>query len=330
MINHTRRKICSSAVFLPLLSIHNQNAIAQAAFPNRSIRIVVPYPGGDGTDVVTRLLAQQMSKDLKFPVIIENRPGAAGLTGALSVATGNADGYSMTLMSSGHITHQTLYKKLDLLGQFAPLTNLATAPFAFIVPPNSPYRTLAELIKGIKENQGRLTMGTGGLGSPAQMAFEVFRTSLGGSLEINHIPYKSGLESTLAVVANQVDFASAYIGSVLPQAKAGKVRVLAMTSAKRISGLPDAPTVAELLLPNWEYNTLLFFAVPRKTPTDNVATLFRAITEASKSPELLTMLDSLAHRLELNKSPLEFEQQLRVAIDSETKLIRDRGIKVDS
>lgn len=328
MINQVRRKMCSSVVLLPLLGI--QNAMAQAAFPNRPIRIVVPYPGGDGTDVVTRLLAQQMSKDLKVPVVIENRPGAAGLTGALSVAAGPADGYSMTLMSSGHITHQTLYKKLDLLGQFAPLTNIATAPFAFIVPPDSPYRTLADLIKGIKERPGRLTMGTGGLGSPAQMAFEVFRTSLGGSLEINHIPYKSGLESTLAVVANQIDFASAYIGSVLPLAKAGKVRVLAMTSAKRLPGLPDAPTVAELVLPNWEYNTLLFYAVPRKTPPDIVAVLFKAMTEAAKSPELGVMLDSLAHRLELNKSPAEFEQQLRVAIDSETKLIRDRGIRVDS
>ena len=328
MINQARRKVCGTAAFLPLVGI--KDAFAQASFPNRSIRIVVPYPGGDGTDVITRLLAQQMSKDLKVPVVIENRPGAAGLTGALYVAAGAADGYTLCLMSSGHITHQTLYKKFDLLGQFAPITNMATAPFAFIVPPDSPYRTLADLLKAIKDQPGRITMGTGGLGSPAQMAFEVFRTSLGVSLEINHIPYKSGLESTLAVVANQIDFASAYIGSVLPLAKAGKVRVLAMTSAKRLPGLPDAPTVAELVLPNWEYNTLLFYGVPRKTPPEIVAALFKAMTEAAKSPELGAMLDSLAHTLQLNKSPAEFEQQLRVAIETETKLIRDRNIKVDS
>ena len=328
MINQARRKVCGTAAFLPLVGI--KDAFAQASFPNRSIRIVVPYPGGDGTDVITRLLAQQMSKDLKVPIVIENRPGAAGLTGALYVAAGAADGYTLCMMASGHITHQTLYKKFDLLGQFAPITNMATAPFAFIVPPDSPYRTLADLLKAIKDQPGRITMGTGGLGSPAQMAFEVFRTSLGVSLEINHIPYKSGLESTLAVVANQIDFASAYIGSVLPLAKAGKVRVLAMTSAKRLPGLPDAPTVAELVLPNWEYNTLLFYGVPRKTPPEIVAALFKAMTEAAKSPELGAMLDSLAHTLQLNKSPAEFEQQLRVAIETETKLIRDRNIKVDS
>ena len=328
MINQTRRKVIGTAALISLVGI--KDAFAQASFPNRSIRIVVPYPGGDGTDVITRLLAQQMSKDLKVPVVIENRPGAAGLTGALYVAAGAADGYTLCMMASGHITHQTLYKKFDLLGQFAPITNMATAPFAFIVPPDSPYRTLADLLKAIKDQPGRITMGTGGLGSPAQMAFEVFRTSLGVSLEINHIPYKSGLESTLAVVANQIDFASAYIGSVLPLAKAGKVRVLAMTSAKRLPGLPDAPTVAELVLPNWEYNTLLFYGVPRKTPPEIVAVLFKAMTEAAKSPELGAMLDSLAHTLQLNKSPAEFEQQLRVAIETETKLIRDRNIKVDS
>lgn len=328
MINQTRRKVIGTAALISLVGI--KDAFAQSSFPNRSIRIVVPYPGGDGTDVITRLLAQQMSKDLKVPVVIENRPGAAGLTGALYVAAGAADGYTLCMMSSGHITHQTLYKKFDLLGQFAPITNMATAPFAFIVPPDSPYRTLADLLKAIKDQPGRITMGTGGLGSPAQMAFEVFRTSLGVSLEINHIPYKSGLESTLAVVANQIDFASAYIGSVLPLAKAGKVRVLAMTSAKRLPGLPDAPTVAELVLPNWEYNTLLFYGVPRKTPPEIVAVLFKAMTEAAKSPELGAMLDSLAHTLQLNKSPAEFEQQLRVAIETETKLIRDRNIKVDS
>lgn len=328
MINQTRRKVIGTAALISLVGI--KDAFAQSSFPNRSIRIVVPYPGGDGTDVITRLLAQQMSKDLKVPVVIENRPGAAGLTGALYVAAGAADGYTLCMMASGHITHQTLYKKFDLLGQFAPITNMATAPFAFIVPPDSPYRTLADLLKAIKDQPGRITMGTGGLGSPAQMAFEVFRTSLGVSLEINHIPYKSGLESTLAVVANQIDFASAYIGSVLPLAKAGKVRVLAMTSAKRLPGLPDAPTVAELVLPNWEYNTLLFYGVPRKTPPEIVAALFKAMTEAAKSPELGAMLDSLAHTLQLNKSPAEFEQQLRVAIETETKLIRDRNIKVDS
>lgn len=328
MINQTRRKVIGTAALISLVGV--KDAFAQSSFPNRSIRIVVPYPGGDGTDVITRLLAQQMSKDLKVPVVIENRPGAAGLTGALYVAAGAADGYTLCMMASGHITHQTLYKKFDLLGQFAPITNMATAPFAFIVPPDSPYRTLADLLKAIKDQPGRITMGTGGLGSPAQMAFEVFRTSLGVSLEINHIPYKSGLESTLAVVANQIDFASAYIGSVLPLAKAGKVRVLAMTSAKRLPGLPDAPTVAELVLPNWEYNTLLFYGVPRKTPPEIVAVLFKAMTEAAKSPELGAMLDSLAHTLQLNKSPAEFEQQLRVAIETETKLIRDRNIKVDS
>lgn len=327
MINLDRRKLCGAVTLLPLLGA--KPVYAQAGFPNRPIRIVVPYPGGDGTDVMTRMLAQEMQKTLKVPIQIENRPGAAGLIGAQAVSSAPADGYTVCFMASGHITHQTLYKRFDLLGQFAPITNLATAPFAFIVPPDSPYRNMGELIKAIKDQPRQISMGTGGHGSPAHMAFEVFRTSLGTTLEVNHIPYKSGLESTQAVVAKQTDFASAYIGSVLPLAKAGRVKVLAMTSAERLPGLPDAPTIAETLLPNWEYNTLLFYGVPRKTPPEIVSALYKAVSEAARSTEMLAVLDPLGHRLQLSKSSAEFEEQLRVAIDRETKLIRDRGIKAE-
>ena len=327
MIDPDRRKLCGAVALLPLLGA--QPVHAQGSFPNRPIRFVVPYPGGDGTDVMTRMLTQEMHKNLKVPIVIENRTGAAGLIGAQSVAAAPADGYTVCLMASGHITHQTLYKRFDLLGQFAPITNLATAPFAFIVPPDSPYRNMAELIKAIKDQPRKISFGTGGHGSPAHMAFEVFRSSLGTSLEVNHVPYKSGLESTQAVVAKQIDFASAYIGSVLPLAKAGRVKVLAMTSAERLPNLPDAPTISETLIPKWEYNTLLFYAVPRKTPPEIVSALFKAINEAARSPEMQVVLDPLGHRLQLSKSPAEFEEQLRVAIEQETKLIRDRGIKVE-
>lgn len=328
MVNQVRRKLCGAVAALPLLA--TRGAFANNAFPNRPIRMVVPYPGGDGTDVITRLLSQQLAKHFQVPIVVENRTGAAGLVGAQSVAAAAPDGYSICLLVSGHITHQTLYKRFDLLGQFAPVTNLATAPFAFIVPPDSPYRTLEDLLTAIRQQPGGITLATGGLGSPAHMAFEVFRTRIEGELDVNHIPYKSGLESTQAVVAKQTDVASAYIGSVLPLAQAGRVRILAITAAQRLPSLPDVPTVAELLLPGWEYNTLLFYGVPRNTPPEIIQTLHGAINQAANSPELLSMLDSLAHKLELSASPAQLEEQLRLAIESENALIRDRGIKVAS
>lgn len=326
MVNNTRRRLLTAVAAMPLIG--TSLAHAGKDFPNRPIRVVVPYPGGDGTDVITRLLTQQLAKNLKVPVVVENRTGAAGLVGAQSVAASEPDGYSICLLVSGHITHQTLYKRFNLLDDFAPITNLATAPFALIVPTDSPYNSLGELVAAIREQPDRLTLATGGLGSPAHMAFETLRTHLGDDLTVNHIPYKSGLESAQAVVGKQTDFASAYIGSVLPLAQAQRVRVLAVTSAQRLKSLPDVPTVAELLLPEWEYNTLLFYAVPRNTQQEIIDKLYEAITQATENPELLAMLDSLAHDLDLSASPAALEDTLQEAIKSEYALIQEQGIKV--
>jgi len=328
MADPTRRRLCTAIATLPLICTQNSFANQDTNYPSRPIRMVVPYPGGDGTDVITRLLTKQMSEDLHVPVVVENRTGAAGLVGAQSVAAASPDGYSICLLVSGHITHQTLYKQLDLLGKFAPVTNLATAPFALIVPKDSRYQTIQDLVTDIQKNPGYVTMATGGLGSPAHMAFELLRSNVEGGLNVNHIPYKSGLESTQAVMAQQTDFASSYIGSVLPQVEAGKVRVLAVTSAERIPNLPDVPTINETLVPGWAYNTLLFFAVPRDTPKPIIQKLDNEIRRAGNNKELLAMLDMLAHRLELSPSPEALEDTLKVAIQKETELIAANGITI--
>lgn len=328
MTDQDRRLFC--AAMLSLSALGAPAARAQSAFPNKPMKFVVPYPPGDGTDVMTRLIAEEMGKDLGVTMLVENRTGAAGLLGAQSVAAAPADGYSLCLLSSGHITHQTLYKRFNLLESFAPVSNVATAPFAFIVPPDSPYRTLTELIEAIKANPGKVSMGTGGHGSPAHMAFEVLRSTLGGKLEINHVPYKSGLESAQAVVGKQTDFASSYIGSVLPLAQGNRVRVLAMTSRERLRLLPDAPTVAEVAIPGWSYETLLYYGVPRKTPPQIISTLFAAITKAAQAERVRSTLTSLGHQVSLSKSPADFETQLKNAIDAELKLIQERQIKVEA
>lgn len=323
MVDTTRRALCAAAASLPLLGA--RPALAQD-FPSRPIRIIVPYPGGDGTDVITRLVALQMQAALNVPVVVDNRTGAAGLLGATSMAASPADGYTLCLMSSGHITHQTLYQRYDLLRQSTPITNIATAPFLFIVPPDSPLRTLQDLQKAMKDKPTQLTMATGGMGSPAHMAWEVF-SSEADEPKVNHIPYKSGLESAMAVVARQVDFASTYIGSAYPLVKAGKARALATTSAARLPMLPEVPAVAETLRTGFEYNTLLFYAAPPKTPPVIVQALFAAIQKAAQAREVREMLDALAHQLKLSPSPAAFEAQLKVAVDSELKLIQARGIK---
>lgn len=326
MTNASRRTFCGSIAALPLLA---QRAFAAEDYPSRPIRIIVPYPGGDGTDVITRVLAQQMQKDLKVPIVISNVTGAAGLIGALSMANSPPDGYTISLLASSHITHQTLYKKYDLFKQSVPISSLATAPFCLMVSPQSRFRTAEELLKAIREQPGRISMATGGYGSAAHMAFEVLATKV-GDIKVNHVPYKSGLESAQAAAAGQCDFASTYIGGAAPMIKSGLGRALAVTSARRLAPLPDVPTIAETIAPNYDYNVLLFYGAPPKTPAPIVDALAKAIASAARSPELAILFDTLAHQLHVSKSSGDLNKELQAAITAEENLIRDRGIKVES
>lgn len=324
MVNPTRRGILGAMAALPFAG--SKLAFAADAYPSRPITIVVPWPGGDGTDVITRVLANEMQKDLKVPVLVKNVTGAAGLVGAQSMSNSTPDGYTIGMMSSGHVTHQTLYKRWELLKATEPIANVATASFAYMVHPSSPYKTIHDLVKAIKDKPGQVTLATGGLGSPAHMCWEVFNSSMGGNLKVNHVPYKSGLESAQAVMANQVDFASSYIGSAFPIINQKQARALAITSKNRLKVLPDVPTISETLLPKFEYLTLLFYGAPRGTPANVVQALYDALAKASKSKEMQAQLDALAHQLDVSASPQAFVQQLQTVLASEARLIQERGI----
>ena len=324
MVNLTRRTILSAMATLPFTA--SKHAFATDAYPTRPITIVVPWVAGDGTDVISRVLANEIQKDLKVPVLVKNVTGAAGLIGAQHMANSTADGYTFGMMSSGHVTQQTLYKRWELLKAIDPIANVATASFAYMVHPSSPYKTIHDLVKAIKDKPGQITLATGGLGSPAHMCWEVFNSRMGGNLKVNHVPYKSGMESAQAVMANQVDFASSYIGSAFPIINQKQARALAMTSKQRLKVLPDVPTVAETILPNFEYLTLLFYGAPHGTPPNIVQVLYESIARASKSKEMQAQLDALAHQLDVSPSPQAFAQQLQVALASEAKLIQERGI----
>lgn len=330
-MNRTRRAVLGSLAALPALPLVATNrAFAADSFPSRPITLVVPWPAGDGTDVISRVLANEMQKDLKVPVMVKNVVGAAGLVGAQGMSNATPDGYTFGMMSSGHITHQTLYKRWELLKSTEPIANVATASFAFMTHPSSRFKTMADLLKAIKEKPDQITMATGGLGSPAHMCWEVFNSNMGGNLRVNHVPYKSGLEAAQAAMANQVDFASSYIGSAYPIINQKQARALAITSASRLKVMPDVPTIAESVLPKFEYLTLLFYGAPRGTPVPVVNTLYDAVARASRSKEMLTLLDQLAHQLDVSPSPSAFSKLLQEAIASETRLIQDRGISASA
>lgn len=324
MVNRTRRAVMGAMATLPFAA--HKLAFAADFVPSRPITIVVPWPGGDGTDVISRVLANELQKDLKVPVLVKNVTGAAGFVGAQSMSNSTPDGYTFGMMSSGHVTHQTLYKRWELLKATEPIANVATASFAYMVHPSSPYKTIQDLVKAIKDQPNKISMATGGLGSPAHMCWEVFASNMGGNLKVNHVPYKSGLESAQAVMANQVDFASSYIGSAFPIINQKQARALAVTSRSRLKVLPEAPTIAETVLPKFEYLTLLFYGAPRGTPPEIVQALYNAIARASRSKDMQAQLDGLAHELDVSASPQAFVQQLQTVLASESRLIQERGI----
>lgn len=324
MVNRTRRGILGAMAALPIVT--GESVFAAETWPSRPITLIVPWPAGDGTDVISRVLADEMQKSLKVPVLVNNISGAAGLVGAQRMSNSAPDGYTFGMMSSGHITHQTLYKRWELLKATEPIANIATASFAFMVHPSSRYKTIQDLVKAIKDKPGRVTMATGGLGSPAHMCWEVFASQLGGDLKVNHVPYKSGLESAQAVMANQVDFASSYIGSAYPIINQKQAVALAITSKSRLKVLRDVPTTAETVLPNFEYLTLLFYGAPHGTPAPIVSSLYQAIRQASQSKAMQAQLDQLAHQLDISPSPAAFAQQLQQAMVIENKIIQERGI----
>lgn len=324
MVNPTRRGILSAMAALPFAT--SKLAFAAETWPARTITLIVPWPAGDGTDVISRVLATEMQKDLKVPVVVANITGAAGLVGAQKMSNAAPDGYTIGMMSSGHITHETLYKRWELLKATEPIANVATASFAYMVHPSSRYKTIQDLVKAIREKPGQVTMATGGLGSPAHMCWEVFASRMGGNLKVNHVPYKSGLESAQAVMANQVDFASSYIGSAYPIINQKQAVALAITSKSRLPVMPEVPTISETVLPNFEYLTLLFYGAPHGTPTPIVNSIYQAIAKAARSKAMQGQLDQLAHQLDISPSPRAFAQELQQTIVAENKLIQERGI----
>lgn len=324
MVNRTRRAILGATAALPFAT--GKLAFAAETWPARPITLIVPWPAGDGTDVISRVLALELHKDLKVPIVVSNVTGAAGLVGAQKMSNSAPDGYTIGMMSSGHITHQTLYKRWELLKATEPIANVATASFAFMVHPSSRYKTIQDLVKAIKDKPGQVTMATGGLGSPAHMCWEVFASQMGGNLKVNHVPYKSGLESAQAVMGNQVDFASSYIGSAYPIINQKQAVALAITSKSRLKVMPEVPTIAETVLPNFEYLTLLFYGAPHGTPAHIVNSLYQAIAKASRSKAMQLQLDQLAHQLDISPSPQAFAQELQQDIVAENKLIQERGI----
>ncbi len=243
-------------------------------YPVKPIRIIAAQSAGGGTDLFARLLGQKMSENWKQPVVIENRPGAGGTIGNDIVAKSAPDGYTLILATAGQmVINQNLYPDsgYDPLKQLAPIALFATSPLVLVVHPSVPARSVGELIALAKAKPNSLNHGSGGNGSPAHLAAELFKAMTG--TKMTHVPFKGVAPSVTAVIAGQIDVTFASVAAVLPQVKAERLRALAVSTPKRSQIAPELPTVAEAGVPGYEVTTWFGLFGPIAMPKDIVAKL---------------------------------------------------------
>jgi tripartite-type tricarboxylate transporter receptor subunit TctC len=304
------------------------SAIAQN-YPAKPIRIIAAQSAGGGTDLFARLLGQKMSENWKQPVVIENRPGAGGTIGNDITAKSAPDGYTLILATAGQmVINQNLYPDSghDPLKELAPIAMFATSPLVLVIHPSVPAHSVKELVALAKSKPNRLNHGSGGNGSPAHLAAELFKAMTG--TQMTHIPFKGVAPSVTAVMAGQIDLTFASVAAVLQQVKAQRLRALAVSTARRSQIVPDLPTVAEAGVPGYEVTTWFGLFGPAALPKDIIAKLN---TEVIRILALADVRDRLySEGAETTRMTAEeFATFVRADEARWAKVIKSAGIKAE-
>jgi tripartite-type tricarboxylate transporter receptor subunit TctC len=302
---------------------------AAQSYPSKPIRLIVPFAAGGGNDNVARLVGKRLADGLGQPVLVDNRPGAGGVVGAELAAKSAPDGYTLFLGGVGsHAINPNLHEKLpyDPIKDFAPVALLAQAPLVLVVHPSVPAKSVAELTAYARAHPGKLNFASNGNGSSSQLAAVMFDSMAG--VEMVHVPYK-GLSPALAdLLSGQVQLMFSSVVAILPHIKAGKLRGLAVTGAKRLASLPELPTIAESGLPGYEASSWYGILAPAGTPRDIVMKLNAGLAKALEQPEVRNSL--LAEGAEpVGGSPEAFAAHIRAEKERLGKLIRDAKIRLE-
>jgi tripartite-type tricarboxylate transporter receptor subunit TctC len=274
------------AITLLALTAVNASAHAQAGYPERTIRLIVPFPPGSSADVVSRVLVQKLGDRLGQQVIVENRPGASGSIGADLTAKAAPDGYTMGMITgSTHAVSPALGTKLpyDTVKDFKPISMVGSAPYVLVLYPGVGATTVKELVALAKTKPGQLNYGSAGLASLAHLASAQFASQM--DIELTHVPYKSTAQSSIDIITGRLDMQFATIAPTLSNIKAGQLRALATTGSRRPTALPDLPTMAEAGVPGYEVALWLAYAVPAATPDAITIRLNREMTAILNSPD---------------------------------------------
>ncbi len=304
-------------------------AAAQQDYPNKPIRLIVPFTPGGVTDTGARVVADKLGARLGQSVVVDNRPGASGNIGTQMVASAAPDGYTLLLGFDGTLViNPHVYAKVpfDTLKDFVPVSKIGDAVLIIVVHPSVPAKTLSELVAYSKTNPGGVSYGSAGTGSTPHLAGELLKARTGANFV--HVPYKGGGQSMTDLVGGSLPMLYTAVAGAYPFVQKGQIRPIAVSSAQRLASLPEVPTVAESGVPGFESSSWIGILAPAKTPQPIVERLQRELHAVVQSPEVRERLASLGISA-LGNTPAEFGQQIRADLAKYDQIVKAAKVRVD-
>ena len=316
-----RNTLVALACLVPLV------LAAQTAYPNKPIRVIVPFAAGSTTDIIARAIADKMGASMGQTLIIDNRGGASGTIGQAAVASAAPDGYTIMIHSSSHTVSPSTFAKLpfDTLADFAGVTPISSTPNVLVIAPSKNIKTLQELLTAAKAKPGSMNFASAGQGSATHLNAEKFK--LAAKIDAINIPFKGSAEAVTEVLSGRVDYYFSPIAPVIGQIKSGQLLALAVGSPKRASVLPNVPTTAEAGVPGSEFNFWIGMMAPGKTPKDIINRLNDEVVKALNTPEVkerFAVLGADAWTLK----PEQFDAYLKEEIKTNAVLVKAAGLEV--
>ena len=317
----------AAAVIAAAILSAPREAAAQG-YPAKPVRIIVPFSSGTAADIAARQLGQRLSDAWGQGVVIENQMGAGGNIGAVTVAKAAPDGYTLLMVGINNVINPSLYKDVgyDMVKDFKPIVRVSVAPLAFVAHPSFPANSIPELIALARAKPKTILYGSGGNGSVTHLSFELLKAKTG--IDMTHVPYKSIAQMLIDVLGNQIPLASPAAASALPHIKAGKLKALAVTSAKRSSQLPEVPTVAEAGVPDFDVSAWNGLIAPARTPDEIVAKIHADVVKAAQGKDFLEALHKQGLEADIAGSA-EFRAYIAAELAKWSKLVKDSGAKLD-